>query len=107
MDSYGVELAEVASRLQTARARASVRGQAAARFVFAERGLRSVEVHRDGQHWWVEFWDNEAAVADRAFPSAGQAVAAAAAWLAAGSAGVEGANGTSATSADRLRMLDK
>jgi hypothetical protein len=81
MDSYGRELGEVAARLRGGGVASTIRGDAEARFVFAERGSRAVEISRNGPGWWAEFWEGEAVGADRSYLTVGEVIQAAAAWL--------------------------
>jgi hypothetical protein len=82
VDNYGRELTAAVVQLNSGDTTASVRGDGAAQFVFAERGPRAVELSHDGHEWWVEFWGSEAVVMSHAFPSAEEAIQTVAAWLA-------------------------
>ena len=82
MDNYGRELAVVVGLIQDEAASTSVRGTGAARFIFVERSLRAVEISKNNEGWWTEFWDHDAVVMDQFFSSAPEAVQAARAWLA-------------------------
>jgi hypothetical protein len=72
----------VARSLNAAGFRASVRGEGAARFVFAEAGERSVEISALDDGVWVEYWDGEdEPTFDRTFATADAATADAKVWL--------------------------
>lgn len=55
-DTYGQELAQAVTILSQAGFSAHVRGEANARFIFAESGLKAVEMSRDGDDVFIEFW---------------------------------------------------
>lgn len=57
-------------RLVEAGVTASIRGEGAGSFLFAEMGARAIEasLHAEGG-WWIEFWDADV---DEAAPSVGE-----------------------------------
>ena len=79
--TYGRELFELALRIKRSGATASVRGDGAGRFIFAEYGARAIEISRNGHEWWVEFWDDDRVAAERTFQSAEEVLQAASGWL--------------------------
>ncbi len=85
IDDYNNELNEVASRLATT-AMTTVRGDGAARFVYAERAGRAIELSRAAEGWWVEFWSSEKVETDRTYVSCEDAIVASRSWLAENSA---------------------
>jgi hypothetical protein len=73
----------VAGSLIKAGFSATVRGEGAARFVFAEAAGRAVEISDAGEGIWVEYWDcgDERPKFERTFPGGDAAAADACAWL--------------------------
>ena len=68
--------------LNAAGFRAEVRGDDAARFVFAQAGARATEISASDAGVWVEYWDgDDSPSVDRTFPNADAAIADAKAWL--------------------------
>jgi len=81
MNDYGRELAELVAILDGAGAVASVRGDGSARFVYAVRDPRAVEISCDADGWWVEFWEGDSVVSDRTFSVSRAAALSARSWL--------------------------
>jgi hypothetical protein len=72
----------IARSLNAAGFRADVRGEGAARFVFAEANKRAVEISSSDASVWVEYWyGGDSPKFDRTFPNADAATAAVKAWL--------------------------
>ena len=59
IEEYRAELHRTADLLTEEATRVGLRGDAAASFVFAENERGSVEIYRDEDHWWLEFWRPE------------------------------------------------
>jgi hypothetical protein len=81
MDSYGGELLDLLREMHRPNVAAEVRGSDAARFIFAQCDDRAIELSRDGQCWFAEFWAGETLVNDHSFVSASEAVSACNAWM--------------------------
>jgi hypothetical protein len=86
VDHYGAELRAAAGRLAPFADRVWSSGSGPARFLFAERAGRAVELSRSGAGVWVEFWadDPETPAGEHTFGGWGKAVEAAVSWLRAG-----------------------
>jgi hypothetical protein len=78
---YPLDHETVARLLAGNESRANVRGEGAARFVFAERAKRAVEISALEAAVWVEYWGNDQAEFDRTFADANLAVSDARTWL--------------------------
>jgi hypothetical protein len=72
----------IARSVNAAGVRAEVRGDGAARFVFADARERTVEISESDAGVWVEYWDgDDSPKFDRTFPNADAAMADVKAWL--------------------------
>jgi hypothetical protein len=80
-DQYEHELKEAAFLLNGV-AVAAVRGEGAARFIYAVRDNRAIELSRSDAGWWVEFWENELVASENTFAAFNEAIAAGKSWLA-------------------------
>lgn len=58
-DRYGSELDQALNMIVALGLAASIRGEGAARFLFAEQGGRALEISRDGQQVVLEFFEGE------------------------------------------------
>ena len=65
MDTYGDQLSRIVSILQQSGFSSSVRGDGAARFVYAEHTDRAVELSRDGVGFFVELFQQPAEISVR------------------------------------------
>jgi len=79
-DDYGRELEAIANRLSAVSA-TSVRGNGSGRFVFSDQGARAVELSRNGDSWWVEFFEGEDVTHDETLSSSDDATKVALDWL--------------------------
>ena len=57
VDTYGQELQQAVALLSDAGFPSEIRGECNARFVFAECGTKAVEMSRDGDSVFIEFWN--------------------------------------------------
>ncbi len=72
----------IARTMIAAGVRAEVRGDGAARFVFAEAGERAVEISESDAGVWVEYWDgDDSPKFDRTFPNTDAVAVDVTAWL--------------------------